>query len=499
MSTCKQVKIDSNSVGFNYTEEKCLGEKPESTATWQALEPNSLSLNSELTTVQRMPFSQGRQNKKGTPTGLSVSGNFEMDFTQNNWTDLLQGILYADKRAKANGAVTAVTTTGFTLAEGGTKFRENDMILATGFTNITLNKVHTVGAGSTDTEVKVAGLTVATDKGNIQVVGHRFAAGDLKFNANSNIYKITSTAKNLTELGLIQGEWIFVGGDNANNRFANVKPFYGRVSRVTANEISFTDGTFDAGLSSDNGAGKEIEIYVGTVIKNENTLDLIKRRSYTFERTLGKDLSTNQGQSDYAHGCVLGEFELNVGQEEMLKATCNFTGTEHTFHKGDALSKDKLTPSLGESGINTSNDIRALKLSIRPVHESTSNPLFAYLTELSLKVNNNLSENKALGVFGAIDISAGNIEISGSVKAYFDKIEAVEAVRNNADVGLSLIFARANAGFMFDVPLIGLGGGQIEVEKDQPITISLEANGAENEFGYTIMYVNFAQLPTVAM
>ena len=140
-----------------------------------------------------------------------------------------------------------------------------------------------------------------------------------------------------------------------------------------------------------------------------------------------------------------------------------------------------------------------MKLSIKPKYESSSTPLFAYLTELSLKVNNNLSENKALGKFGAIDISAGNIDVTGSIKAYFAKIEAVEAVRNNADVGLSAIFARDNCGFMFDIPLIGLGGGQIEVEKDQPIMISLEANGAENEFGHTVMYVNFPYLPTLAM
>ena len=499
MATCQQVKIDSNSVSLAYAEEECLGQKPDVSAKWTQLEPNSLNMGSEITTVQRTPFSQGKKKKKGTPTDLSATGNFEMDFTQNNWTDLLQGVLYADKRVKATAASTGSTATGFVVAKDGTKFKENDLVLGKGFTNVQLNKVYTVSAGSTDTEVKVNGLSLLVDSGTVEVIGHRFAAGDLQFNANAGVYKLVSTAKNLTELGLVRGEWIFVGGDAEKNRFNNVQPFYGRVARVTTKEITFNEGTFNSGLLTDAGGTKQIEIYVGTVIKNENSIDLIKRRSYTFERTLGEDLETKQKQSDYLHGCVLGEFELSVGQGEMLKATANFTATEHSFLKGVPVSVGKLIPSLGESGINTSNDIRSLKLSIKPKYESSSTPLFAYLTELSLKVNNNLSENKALGKFGAIDISAGNIDVTGSVKAYFAKIEAVEAVRNNADVGLSAIFARDNCGFMFDIPLIGLGGGQIEVEKDQPIMISLEANGAENEFGHTIMYVNFPYLPTLAM
>lgn len=499
MAVCKQVKIDSNIVNLNYAEEQCLGEKPEPTAVWNNLEINSVQMGSELSVVARTPISTSRQNSKGTPTDLSASGNFEMDFTQNNWTDLLQGIMYADKRAKPTLKSTGTTATGIVVASGGAAFKRNDLIVGTKFTNAGLNKVHVVGAGSTNTEVTVAGFGVAADTGEIQVVGHRFTAGDLKFAVTGKVYALTSTSKNLTELGLTKGEWIFVGGDEVGNKFDTVPPFYGRVARVTANEISFDEGTFNENLLADNGSGKTIDVYVGTVIRNEETLNLIKRRSYTFERTLGIDLETQQQQSDYLHGCVLGEFELSVGQGEMLKATCNFIGTEHSFLKGTPLSAGKLVAALGESGINTSNDIRSLKLSIKPKNASTSTPLFAYLTELSLKVNNNLSENKALGVFGAIDVSSGNFEVSGSINAYFAKIEAVEAVRNNADVGLSTIFARDNRGFMFDLPVIGLGGGSIEVEKDQPIMISLEANGAKNENGYTMMYVNFPYLPTVAM
>ena len=76
-------------------------------------------------------------------------------------------------------------------------------------------------------------------------------------------------------------------------------------------------------------------------------------------------------------------------------------------------------------------------------------------------------------------------------------VEAVKAVRQNADVGLHALFATNGKGFVFDIPLVGLSGGALNVEKDSPVTIELEAMGAENKFGYTMMYVNFPLLPKI--
>lgn len=502
MATCETKKIDSNVVGLNYAVEECLGRLP-SNPKWQALEPNSFSdFGGELSTTNRTPLSISRQNQKGVVTDLSVKGGFNIDFTQNNLNGLLEGLFFADTRKKAELKVTAVTADGFTVT-GGNAIKQNDIVKASGFTTSSSNKNFTVQTGSTDTKIKVGTLTAGNETGLLQVVGHAFASGDLKFTVDNGIYGLSTTAKNLTELKLIPGEWIFVGGDQMNNRFTNAGSFYARVATIEANKITFDNGTFKAGLNADDGAGKSIEIYLGSVLKNENTADLIKRKSYCFERTLGKDLSettsTDKNQAEYISGAVLGEFSLEVKQGEMLNADLSFTATNNEYVTGTLKSNAKLTPSLGESGINTSSDIRSIRLSLVDSTKSTSTPLFAYVTEASIEVNNNLSENKALGTFGAIDVSAGNFEVSGKTTAYFTSVKAIEAVRKNADVGLYALFATKQKGFIFDIPLVGLSGGTLNVEKDNPITLELEASGAENKFGYTMMYVNFPVLPKVAM
>ena len=325
------------------------------------------------------------------------------------------------------------------------------------------------------------------------------SAGDIKFAVVDGVYSLTATTADFTTLGLVQGEWIFVGSDVVTERFDTAGTFYARVSKIEAKKLTFDNGTFKTGLTADAGTSKSIKIYMGQVLKNEATSDLIKRKSYAFERTLGKDLTTNQKQAEYITGAVMGEFSLEAKQGEVLKADVKFTATNNEYRTGTLLSDGKLTPALGESGVNTTSDIRAIRLSLNDDTKSTSTPLFAYVIETSIKVNNNLSENKALGTFGAIDVSAGNFEISGKTTVYFTTVQAVNAVRQNADVGLFAIFASKLKGFIFDIPLLGLSGGTLNVEKDKPITLELEASGAENKFGYTMMYVNFPVLPKVAM
>ena len=156
----------------------------------------------------------------------------------------------------------------------------------------------------------------------------------------------------------------FVGGDVAGERFDTAGAFYARVDNITAKKITFDNGTFKDNLANDNGTGKTIKIFMGKVLKNENTMDLIKRKSYAFERTLGKDLTTQQPQAEYITGAVVGEFSLEVKQGEMLKSELSFVATDNEYKTGTLLSNGKLTPALAESGINTTSDIRSIRLSL---------------------------------------------------------------------------------------------------------------------------------------
>ena len=514
---CAINKIDSNITGLAFAEEVCLKQLPTTAAdgfdpTWYALEPNSYSdFGGEIATVARAPIDPSRQNKKGTITDLDASGGFNTDFTQNNLTRLLQGFFFADARQPAstqplNGTKIPVTgvvssTKTYSAASGLTIFGVSQLVEATGFTNASNNGVKTVATSATGA-ITVAETLVdeasPPTTAKIDRVGFQFSSADINIAVVGGIPSLTSTTATFTSLpDLFPGKWVFLGDDTAGNRFANNVGF-ARIKTIAAKSLTFNDTTFTP--VNETGTGKTIRFYVGTSIKNELLPSLIKKRSYNIERQLG--LGFTATQAEYLEGAVANEFTLNVPQADKLNADLSFIASGNTQRSGDVGDEIKIgtrISSLNESAFNTSSNIYRMKLSVNSNSSSNATSLFGYATEANITIANGVSTDKAIGILGGFDVSLGNFEVSGSVTAYFTTVAAVKAVRNNADVGLSFIGAANNAGFIFDIPLLGLGGGRATVEKDQAVMLPLETMGAQNANGYTMLYDNFPYLPNLAM
>ena len=505
-------KIDSNVTGLAFAEELSLKVLPgtaEADAIWYNLEPNSYSdFGGELSTVARAPINSSRQRQKGTITDLDASGGFNTDFTQNNITRLLQGFFFADAREKPstsplNGSKIVVTaingTNQFVAAAGLTAFKVGHLVLASNCgdaSNNGLAKVSVAAAGLltvTKTLVAEASPPAAL---KVEAVGFEFPSGDVSLTASASSIKLTSLATDLTTLGLNVGGWIFIGGDATANKFATNSPGYARVKSVVAGTVEFSETTFAA--TTEAGTGKTIRIFFGTVIRNEKTPSLIKRRSYNLERQLGND--ADGMQSEYLLGAIPNEFTLNVPQADKLNADVTFVAMDNVQRTGaTGIKAGTRVASPGEDAFNTSSDIYRLRMNIVDPTSLNNTALFGYVSEMTLAINNNVSPSKAIGVLGAFDATAGDFEVSGSVTAYFTTVTAVQAVRNNSDVALNIIAAQKNAGVVFDIPLLSLGGGRVNVEKDSPITVPLESSGAENAAGYTMLATFFSYLPNVGM
>jgi hypothetical protein len=507
---CEIAKIDSNITGLAFAEEECLKQLP-TTPVWYGLEPNSYSdFGGELSTVARAPIDPSRQNKKGTITDLDASGGFNTDFTKSNLTRLLQGFFFADARelpsTQALNAA-AVPLTGVTAADdtyaaasGLAVFGANMLVFASGFANAANNGLKTVVSATATGVVVSEALADETPSAGakLECVGRQLASADANIAVTGNVVSLIVTAGDFTTMPeLFPGRWVFIGGDATANRFANNVGF-ARIKSVAAKALVFDDVTWQA--ANETGTGKSIRIFTGTVIKNEKTPSLIKRRSYNIERTLGE--GENGTQCEYLEGAVANEFTLNVPQADKLNADLSFVACDNTYRSGDVGDEQKAGTRLsapGEDAFNTSSDIYRIKMAVHDAASSNPAALFGYVSEANVSINNNVTPNKAVGVLGSFDTSAGNFEVGGSITAYFTTVAAVKAVRANADVGLSVIGAAKNAGFVFDIPLLGLGGGRLNVEKDAPITVPLEPAGAENANGYTMLYEVFSYLPNLAM
>ena len=513
MATCPSYKIDSNITGLRYTEEVCLKQLPTVVAdgyepVWIALEPNSYDdFGSQINTVARRPINPSRQRKKGTTIGMEASGGFQQDFTYFNTMDMLQGFMFADFREKKstaanNGtqyAVTAVDAAGtYTTAAGGGNYLPNQLVVAEGFTNLVNNGVKKVTASTANTIVVAEASVVEAAPpaaAKLTVVGYESAVGKLDIALNGTLVRLVSNAGvNFTTLGLVPGEWIYVGGDGATNAFANNVGF-ARISAITAGYLEFDKVDWTTPVA-EVGAGKTIRLYFGTVLKNESDPALIKRRSYQLERTLGQD--ANGTMSEYLTGAVPNELTLNVPQEDKITVDLKFAACDHQMRNGlEGIKAGTRVGVIEGDAINTSNDVARIKLS-SVGNDATVKPLFSFATDLTLTINNNVSPNKAIGVLGAFDMTAGTFEVGGSLTAYFADADSVKAVRNNADITLDVIMVKNGQGVVYDIPLLSLSNGRLNIEQDQPITVPLDTNAAESKFGHTLLWQFFPVLPLSA-
>jgi hypothetical protein len=303
-----------------------------------------------------------------------------------------------------------------------------------------------------------------------------------------------SGAFDMTTLPLIVGEWIYLGGDGATLGFANNAGF-ARVSAIAATYLEFDKVAWEP--TAEVGTGDTIQIFFGNILRNEPDADDILRRTFQIERTLGED--DDGVMSEYLVGACANELTLNVSQADKVTIDLSFVAIDNEQRTGLTGVKAGTRPTLTvEDAYNTSSDFSRIKLALASDSDASVEPLFAYATEFTLTVNNNVTPNKAVGTLGAFDTTAGTFEVGGSITAYFANIEAVQAVRDNSDITFDFCLVKQNKGLVFDIPLIALGDGRLNVEQDQSITLPLENVAAQSDYGYTLLMMSFPYLPTVA-
>lgn len=506
-------KIDSNSTELAWAEEASIGVLP-GTPVWNPLEPNSYSdFGGEIKTVAREPITADRQRRKAVVTDLDAKVEFEQDWTQNNLSDLLQGFLFADYRPKGETASAiddvATSTDTFTVTSpDGDLFEANDLVKATGFTNSGNNILFRVTSATATTVVSATNLVNEASPpaaAKLTVVGHQFASGDVTITNSGSAYPyLTATAKDLTELGIIPGEWVFIGDDsNAAYSFATAaNNGFARVRSVTATVMTF-DKTYTT-MVTDAGTSKTIRLFLGRVLKNEDG-DTLVRRSYQFERKLGQpDDASSDTQSEYVVGAVPDEVELDISTADKAVAKLKFMGTDHETRDAATGIKSGTRVTLdAEDAFNTSSDVSYVKLAVPSTTDANPDPLFQHISDLSIMAKNNIKGNKAVGTLGSFDMSAGNFDVSAKMTAYFANVDVIASVRQGSALTLDVMLVKNNSGMAIDVVQMVAGKSLLNVKKDEPIELPLEPDASsgveiDSSLNHTLLFCFFDYLPDSA-
>jgi hypothetical protein len=347
----------------------------------------------------------------------------------------------------------------------------------------------------------------------LKVVGHQFDEDDLSMEVIESApgvvsgFRLVSDDDAFLGYNLIPGAWVFIGGDAAGTYFSSGGSPLRGYARIAVDGVA-SDGsslTFDKSTFPPedlNGAGLTVQVFFADVIKNEDDPDLIVRFSSVMERTLGKD--DNGTQSEYITGSVASELTWNSPLANLVNIDMAYvcqkaglrTGAEGPLSR---RANNTIERALGEDAFNTTSNVYRLRMSMIDPNTMNPSPFFARVTEWSATINNNVTSAKAQGVLGGFDTTVGNFDVDAEVTAYFSTVDVIHAVKCNWDVTFDAIYAKQNAGVFFDIPLVSLGGGRLDIEQDAAIMVPLEAAAAESPFGHTAMIGWFDYLPSAAM
>lgn len=497
-------KIDSNATGLRYCVETSLGVAG---TTWFPLDPNSYNdFGGNFTKTARTPINNKRSRYKGVLTDLESAGGFNIDMTQSNIQDLFQGFVFDEFVEKGKQEPTAVTATQYTVSDES-DFAANDLIFASGFTNSANNGLKTVTSVSSGA-VLCSGLTAEASPpsgAKIVRVGHQFASGDAEIDASGDLPIISTTTKDLTELALVDGELIYIGGDTAVTEFATAANNGWVRVRNTDGANSVTLDKASGQMVTDAGGSKTIQMFFGRTLKNQEGTS-ITRTTYQLERELGApdDSAPSDTQAEYIVGAVPNEMTMAIDTADKIMVDMGFMGTDYETNDSTEGVKTGTRPTLTTGkAFNTSTHVTRIRMGLTSDTDEYVDALFAYVTEIRLTINNNITMNKAVGTLGAFEATAGTFEVGGNVTAYFQNTDALDALRNNSDVTLDVCVVKENAGFAFDLPLLALDDGRLNVELNQAVTIPLGMMAADgydvNEnLGHTIVMSFFDYLPDAA-
>ena len=394
-------KIDSNYTGLAIATETSpgvLGGSP----VWYGYEPNSYSaFGGEVTKKARNTINPSRQNPKGVTVDRDANFGFPMDVSTKNLNQLFPGLMFAAFREKnlLNSGWTAVATSddSYARASGASVYLANDLIFAENFTNSANNGLKVV-ASSTSTKVLVtANLVDETPPASaaLRRVGFQFATGDLVVNMSGALPELRTTTKDMTQLGLLPGEWIFIGGDTTTLRFADAANINGfaRIRSVTAN-VMVLDKTNTTPVA-DVGTGKTVQIFFGSSIKNEQPPNIV-RTTFQSERSLGAPdtAAPSTIQAQYCVFSVLNEAKFNFAQADLVTVDLGFVSTQ-TTEQGSQKSGTRVAADTTEA-LNTTSDISRLRLALVSASSSAPTPLFAYIENFDFAINNNISPGRRL-------------------------------------------------------------------------------------------------------
>lgn len=468
--------------------------------TWRQLLPTSIGrAGASLTDAEQQVISANQQREAGAVVDLDSGVDIELPLTMETLYHTIEAALWATKTGPARFVVTAVTSTGYTVASGGA-VPDGTIFVAKGFANPENNGVKVAAGTSTGTEIKTTGLVAeaaipATQNATVEVCGFETAVGDLDVDANGNL---TSTSFDFTasDWDLQRGQFVWVGGelDDTSSIFTTAaNRGLARIALDPAANLLTLDKKGSTFVAEAN-TTKAVWLLFGPFVRNvaRDHADYLVR-SYSAELAYPTLGGPSTPAYKYPEGNHINEYSINLEIASLATMAIAMVGTDTPAHtESRASGASSAIEPVQTAAFNCASDFARLRLTAT---DETS--YSTYFTSLSLNINNQVSPRKALANLGAVGINRGNVLVDVDATLMFTDADLAAAVRDYETVTMEVALRNPDGGFVIDVPAMKITGGDEEFTPNEEVRISGTCKAhRDTSLGYSVSFSLFPYLPS---
>lgn len=197
------------------------------------------------------------------------------------------------------------------------------------------------------------------------------------------------------------------------------------------------------------GSGTRIAV-ANCQISSSRLKNGVTQRSFTVEKEFA-----DVGQFFAFRGMTASEFSLEFASGQILGGSVNFMG------KDSIQSVSTTLP--GTPVASQTYDVMNAVSGVGNIMEAGVALTGQFIKKLSLKINNGLREQTAIGTLGAVAIAAGTLNVSGDIELYLADAAMYNKFRNNTATSLSFRCKDgAGNGYVVTLPKIKFSSMQVQ-------------------------------------
>ena len=337
-----------------------------------------------------------------------------------------------------------------------------------------------------DANTNAMTTSITTDAGTMLVVCGLIAAsnGDLDIAVATGTLSVTAPAGFFDDamgdgVDLAPGQWVKLSGFNlAANRV------WGRIVTVDDDVITMAAPT---GAASETTTGRGV-VWFGDYLRNGSAA--IASRQFAIERRFQDHSPVTR---ELFTGMSVNTMALNLEPQQIATGTFGMLGFNSSVSTTvtdlwNAEPTDIAAPAYDV--YNTSSHVGRVGRGASQITAAGNN----FAIGATIEVNNNMREQLAIGVLGAVGIGVGEFSVSGSLNAYFDDATLLNILLTGQDTSFDIAMqAQDGRSVLFDLPRIKFNSGVPQVPgKNQDVVIDTGYQAIRSPtLGYTMHVQRF--------